>query len=193
MQTEDELSPEQSLEVIQSMITKAKTNLGENRFYFLMWGWVVMISILFQFILKVVVEYRHHYVGWILVIPAIIITIVYSSRQSKKEKVTTYVGMSMGYLWMGLGISFSILSIIISQLPGGWLHGYPFYILFYGLGTFVSGKILQFKPLVIGGVINWFLAIACLFVSFDYQLLITAVAILTSYIIPGYLIKSEKN
>lgn len=81
--------------------------------------------------------------------------------------------------------------MIISNSPGGWANGYPFFILFYGLGTFISGKLLQFTPLVIGGIFNWVLAIACVFVPFDYQLLLAAAAILTSYIIPGYLIKTE--
>jgi hypothetical protein len=191
MQEDDQLSPQQSLRLIQSMITKTRSNLGENRFYFLLWGWVAFFAILMQFFLKVVMEYRHHYIVWILTVPTAIITIVYSAKQSRRETVKTYAGTSMGYLWMGLGISFFVLSVIISRLPGGWLNGYPFYILFYGLGTFISGKILEFRPLVIGGVFNWILAIACVFVPFDYQLLLSAIAILTSYIIPGHLLKNE--
>ena len=99
----------------------------------------------------------------------------------------------MSYLWTGVGISFFILSIIVSNTEQGWAMSYPFFIMFYGLGTFVSGKILQFRPLVIGGIFNWALAIACIFVPFDYQLLVAAAAILTSYIIPGYLLGSSKS
>jgi predicted PurR-regulated permease PerM len=92
-----------------------------------------------------------------------------------------------------MGISFFVLTVIITQSQGGWNYSYPFFILMYGLGTFVSGRMLQFTPLVIGGIINWFLAIVCAFVQFDYQLLIAAAAILCSYIIPGHLIKPENK
>ena len=190
---EDNFNPHQSLDIIQSMIAKTKSNLGENRFYFLLWGWICFAAFLSQFFLKAILEYRHHYLVWLSTIPAMIITIVYSSRKDKRANVKTYIGESMGNLWMGIGISFFILSIIISNLPEGWFYAYPFFILFYGLGTFVSGRILQFRPLMIGGIFNWILAVVCIYIPFDYQLLLGAAAIFTSYIIPGLLLKTEKS
>jgi hypothetical protein len=189
----ENFSPQESLDLIQSMIRKTRSDLGENRFYFLLWGWATFLAVLFQFVLKVVVGYEHHYVVWLVTIPAAIITVLYSSRHDKKAMVRTYVGESMSYLWTGLGISFGVLSIIISNSAEGWLNAWPFFILFYGLGTFVSGRILQFRPLIWGGAFNWLLALACLFVAYDYQLLIAAAAILTSYIIPGHMLGSTKT
>jgi len=97
----------------------------------------------------------------------------------------------MSYVWTGIGISFFVLSFIITNAEGGWINAWPFFILFYGLGTFISGRILKFSPLVIGGIFNWILAIVCTYIDFDYQLLVAAAAILTSYIIPGYLLRSN--
>ena len=88
----------------------------------------------------------------------------------------------MKHLWMGIGISFFVLSLVITNTPGGWLIAYPFFILFYGLGTFISGMFLKFRPLVIG-----------VFLPYDYQILIAAIAILTSYIIPGHIIQSNRK
>lgn len=190
----EELSAEQSLQLIQSMISKAKDNLQENRFYFLMWGWIAFAGIMGQFILKVVVHYRHHYLPWLLVIVGVIATIWNVNRQQKKQQVRTYIGESMGHLWLGMGISFFVLSFIISFKGGpetGWLFSYPFFILFYALGTFVSGKLLQFRPLIWGGISNWLLACASVFFSFDYQMLFAAAAILFSYLIPGYALPSK--
>jgi hypothetical protein len=186
----EHLSPQQSLDLIQSMISRTKSNLSENRFYFLFWGWLTFAAIITQFFLKVVVHYPRHYFVWLMVIPAAIYTVIYSSK-NHKSGAKTYIGESMSYLWTGIGISFFVLSMIISRLEGGWLNAWPLFILFYGIGTFVSGGILQFKPLIIGGIINWILALACLFVPYDYQLLLAAVAILSSYIIPGHLLHSK--
>jgi hypothetical protein len=61
------------------------------------------------------------------------------------------------------------------------------------LGTFISGKLLKFTPLVVGGIINWILACIAGYLHYDYQMLLTAVAILTSYIIPGHLLGIKKT
>jgi hypothetical protein len=189
---EDNLSPQQSLHLIAAMIEKTKGQLYENRFYFLLWGWVTFIAIVSQFLLKVVFHYEHHYLVWIVVFPAVILTIIHTSKRNRERRVRTYVGTSMGYLWTGIGISFFILSFIISN-SGGWLNAYPFFILFYGLGTFVSGRILKFTPLVVGGIFNWILACVAVRVEYDYSMLLAAVAILTSYIIPGHLLSAHKK
>ena len=188
---EENFSPQQSLALIQSMITKTKNNLSDNRFYFLLWGWLSFIAIIGQFFLKVILHYDKHYLVWLVTIPAAIITMVRASRQSNRAVVKTYVADSMNFLWMGIGISFFVLSFIVSNMRGGWNNAWPLYILFYGLGTFVSGKILQFRPFIIGGIFNWVLAVVAIYIPFDYQLLLAATAILTSYIIPGYLLRSN--
>lgn len=174
------------------MIKKVRNDIGANRFYFLFWGWLTFFAILTQFFLKVLVQYRHHYLVWLSVIPAVIITLIYANRRHG-HSYSTYVGDSMKHLWLGIGVSFFVLSLIISNTKGGWLIAYPFFILFYGLGTFVSGRFLKFRPLVIGGMINWALACVCVFLPYDYQLLIAAAAILTSYIIPGHIIQANAN
>jgi hypothetical protein len=189
---EENFSPQQSLQLIDSMIRKVRSDIGANRFYFLFWGWLTFLAILTQFVLKVVVGYRHHYLVWLAIIPAVIITIVRSGKAQRRD-YSTYLGDSMKFLWMGIGISFFVLSIIISYTKGGCLIAYPFFILFYGLGTFVSGMFLKFRPLIIGGVFNWVLACICVFLPYDYQLLIAAVAILTSYIIPGHIIQPNRD
>jgi hypothetical protein len=192
---EENFSPQASLQLIQSMIDKTKANISHNRIYFLMWGWISFIGIIGQFILKVVLHYRHHYLIWLITLVGVVASILYSIKYKNIQRVRTYIGESMGILWTGMGISFFILSFIMTFLKtgnSGWLYCYPFFILLYGLGTFVSGKLLQFRPLVVGGIINWLLACAAVFFQFDYQMLFAAAAILTSYIIPGYLLKNEK-
>lgn len=188
----DQLTPLQSIELIQNMIAKTRSNLGENRIYFLFWGWLAFSALLLQFVLKAIVRYPHHYLVWLIVIPAVIITVLYS-RKRHHSGPRTYVSESMASLWTGISISFFVLCIVVSGGPGGWHYAYPYFILFYGLGTFISGKILQFRPLVWGGVFNWVLAAVCPWLPYDYQILLSALALLTSYIIPGHLLKKEKQ
>ena len=83
---ESNFSPQESLRLIHSMIEKSKANLRDNRFYFLLWGWVTFLAILSQFVLKVVLHYERHYFVWLAVIPAVIITIIYSARKKRKDR-----------------------------------------------------------------------------------------------------------
>ena len=83
-------------------------------------------------------------------------------------------------------MSIFVLSLLFIVV--GYQYCFPFFILFYGLGAFVSGKLLQFKPLVAGGIVSWCLSAISIWVDFDHQALFAAASILFSYIIPGYLI-----
>jgi hypothetical protein len=188
----EKFSPQESLQLIQSMIDKTKMQLSNNSRYFLIWGWLTFIACTGQFILKHLVHYEKHYQAWLVIVIGMVTSIYFSIRDGKKRKVKTYVGESMNNLWMGMGISFFVMSFIMSR--SGWEDNvFPFFIMMYGLGTFVSGRFLQFKPLVAGGIAAWILAIVASFLSYDYQILMGALAILVSYIIPGHLLQSIKK
>jgi Flp pilus assembly protein TadB len=187
----ENLSAQESLQVIQSMIDKTKTNLGDNSIYFLLWGWLVFIACILQYILMVHVQYPKHYYAWMILFIGIIFSIIYSLKYRRKRGVKTYVGSSMSTLWTGLTISFMALPFILSKI--GWNYAFPVYILFYATGTFISGGLLQFKPLQMGGIVCWILAVAATFVSYQNQILLSALAILVSYLIPGYLLKNKKG
>ena len=189
MQQED-FSPQESLKLIQGMLEKTRRDFSRDDVYFLIWGWITLIACTGQFILKNIVNYPGHYQIWWLVLVGIALTIYYSIKEQKTSKVKTYISESMKYLWIGMGISYFVLSMILSKT--GWGNTvFPFYILLYGLGTFVSGCFIQFRPLVIGGCCAWALAITSVFVGYDYQILIAAAAILVSYIIPAYMLRSK--
>ena len=174
------------------MISKTKQDISDNSIYFLVWGWITFIACAGQFILKHILQYEQHYQVWWLVVIGIIFSIYQGIKDGKKQNAKTYVGDSIKYLWMGMGISYFVLSMILSKI--GWGSAvFPFFILLYGLGTFISGNILQFKPLIIGGIIAWALAIGAVYVTYDYQMLFGAAAILVSYIIPAYLLRSRNK
>lgn len=185
---EKDMSPHESLSIIRSMIDKTKHTLSDHSHYFLIWGYAVFLGCFIQFSLMKA-GYEHHYQAWWITIAALVVHVLFAIRDSRKEKVSTYVGEANGALWMGIGFSFMVLAFIFSKL--GWQYCFPFYILFYGLGTFVSGSLLKFKPLIIGGATCYVLAAIATYVEYDIQLLLTAGSILISYIIPGHLLRSQ--
>lgn len=194
---EKELSPQESLALIHSMINKTKDSVADDSFYFLLWGWLVFVCCIAEFILKVYYQYPNHYVVWWCTPLAGILSGVYGARQSKKKKVKSFVDEALDYLWIALGLSFITLLTINIINGQNWQTAFTYYILLYAIGTFVTGRLIRFTPLVIGGLINFALAIISIKLNYDDQLLIGAAAIFISYIIPGHLLrmryKKQKN
>jgi hypothetical protein len=190
--SDENFSPQQSLQLIQSMISKTKQDISDKSIYFLVWGWITFIACTAQFVLKHIYNYEKHYQVWWLIVAGIAFSIYYGIKEEKIRKVKTYTSDSIKYLWVGMSICYFVLSMILSKL--GWSTVvFPFFIMLYGLGTFVSGKILRFRPLIIGGCIAWVLAVGAVYVDYDYQMLFGAAAILLSYIIPAYLLRFKNK
>ncbi len=189
---EEKFSPEQSLQLIQSMITRTKEDISGNSIYFLVWGWITFIACAGQFILKHIYHYEKHYQVWWLILIGVVFSFYYGVKEARNRKVKTYIGESIKYLWLGMGICYFVLSMILSKIGWGTVV-FPFFIMLYGLGTFISGNIIQFRPLVVGGIIAWVLAIVSAYVEYDYQILFGAAAILSSYIIPAYMLRFKSE
>lgn len=186
---EENLSPQDSLRLIQSMINRAKNTVADDSFYFLLWGWLVFFASIIQYTLKVVIQTPYHYLAWLLMFVGVIASTIYGINQGKKKKVQTYVEELLNYLWLSIFISYVMLGFIFARV--GWENCYPFYMMMYAIGTFVSGRALKFPPLVWGAIGSWILAIIATFTSYDMNILLSSLAVLVSYIIPGYLLKNK--
>lgn len=187
---EREININESLSIIQSMVNKTQRQFSDDSFYYIMWGWLVLVASVAHFIL-LQMNVEQAPIVWLLMPVGGIVSMVYGAKQSKKEKIKTYVGTYMSYLWSAMGIAMGVVLGMAFKI--GVDVTYPLLILIYGIGTFVSGGLLKFRPLIIGGVICFALSIAAFFVSFQFQLLFIATAMLVSYIIPGHLLKAKFN
>ncbi|MBK7308160.1 MAG: hypothetical protein IPI88_14815 [Chitinophagaceae bacterium] len=72
-----------------------------------------------------------------------------------------------------------------------WVYINSLVLLFYGIPTFLSGFVMRFTPLKLGGIACWLLAIGSTFVAPIYYLILLAVAVLIAWIIPGYLLRKK--
>jgi hypothetical protein len=185
---EKEMSPQESLSLISSMIEKTRHTFSDSSQYFLLWGYAVFLASVAQYIM-ISVNYEKSYMAWWIIIPALAVHFVLVARESKREKVSTYISEANGYLWMGIGFCFAVLSLVFAKV--GWQYCFPFYVLFYALGTFVSGSLIRFKPLIIGGIISFVIAAGISFFDYKTQILLASVSILVSYIIPGHLLRAK--
>ncbi len=176
----------ESLQIIENMINKTKGNIANRSKYFLLWGWAVFLTAIAHYMLLPNTEKV-----WFSMFLAGAISIYWSVKETKTEKSISYIGDAVRKLWQSIGIA--CLLIIILTVKGA-VFSIPVYILMYGVGIFTTGRILQFKPLTIGGIICFVSCVISVIMPQDInQLLLFALTVLCAYIIPGHLLAAENK
>lgn len=189
MQQQD-LSPQDSLNLIESMINKARNRFSENGHLYLLWGWVVFFCGLVSFFsLWYFKDYRLFPV-WFLTWAAVIYQFFYLARKKKKEAVRTYTEEIGNNVWIVFVIMAGLLTIILAKTGNQQLFNTVILVL-YGLPTFLSGEIMKFFPLKIGAAVCWILAVVSIYIPYEFSFLLLSMAVVTAWIIPGYLLRSR--
>jgi hypothetical protein len=182
-------SPEQSLQVIQTMIQKTRSSVADNSFFFLLWGWLIFIAALLQYVLYVIVQTNANGAAWSLMSIGFVVSIIRAARQ-KTVPVRTYVDDGFANIWICIVIVQALIAFAFFR-RGGWENCYTFFILLYSVGSFLTGRLLKFAPLIWGAITCWVLAILTTFVGFQTNMLLMAAAVLLGYIVPGHLLRRE--
>lgn len=188
METKDNFSEQDSFRIINEMILTAKHAVADNSFHYLLWGWLVFIASMFNYLLLTVVKTNYNWLPWpVLMASGGVIAMVYSVREKREQKVKTYVNHFLGYTWTSV-----LVSIILTTFIGvrfGVTTVYPVLMILYGIGLFISGRAFSFMPLVIGSYGCWVCAVVSCYVPFDIQLVVLGLSVLFGYIIPGHILK----
>src|SRR5690349_6070309 len=149
MENKDEnLSAHQSLDLIASMIRQAKGNVQKSSFYFLLWGWTIVIANLGVYIMLEFTTYKNPFIVFSITIPSAIISAIYGANQRKKVAAPTVLDSIYKWLWIGIAINCFIMAVFGGKT--NWQIN-PVIITMCAVPTFISGIMLRFKPLVIGG------------------------------------------
>ena len=186
---ENNLSPEESLKVIQTMIDKTKTSVVDNSFYFLVWGWLVFTGALLQYVLCFIVHSPANGAAWNVMFIGFIVSIIHRRRQ-RSRPVKTYVDEGLTNIWICVLVVQMLIAFVFFRFRD-WEYCYPFFVLTYSIGCFLTGRLLKFTPLIWGAATCWALVILMTYVDVGTRMLLMAAAVLFSYIIPGYMLRRE--
>lgn len=179
-----------SLQLIESMINKAKNNFSESGTLYLLWGIVIFLCSMVQFIAVQFFNYENAAYIWMLTWLVVIYQVIFLSRKAKNERAKTYTADILKYVWICFVCCMALaIFILINQKAYESIN--PAILILYGMPTFLSGIILKFKPLVIGGIICWLLSIGSILVPAEFQLLFIAAAVIAAWIIPGLLLRRK--
>jgi hypothetical protein len=193
MEKETGLSHLEGLEIIQSMINRAKDKFSENGFLYLLWGWIVFSCSIIHFVLMNYTDVKKPELVWTTCWLVVIVQSFYLAKKKKKQQVRTYTDDIVGYVWLAFVVSMFLMGFLFGAVLGDEYYRMvsPGFLVLYGIPTFLSGIILRFRPLIIGGISCWLLSVLVIFVDFSYQMLFLSAAMLIAWIIPGYMLRSK--
>lgn len=189
-QENENLTAEQSLDLIASMIRQAKGNVQKNSFYFILWGWTIAVCNLGLFIMVTFTDISNPFWIWLLTIPAAFISMWHGRQEERESTITHHLDTINKWLWM----SYAVICFTIVMF--GFKINYqlsPVILCMSAIPTFMSGIILKFRPLLISGVCFWICGAISFILPMNFQFLIASVAIATGYLVPGYLLKARKG
>lgn len=188
---EKPLSESESLRLITDMIQKAKRNYQKGgSFHILLWGWVIMLANFSHYIIQSFTSFEHPYMVWLVTIPAGIISGVYGARQSRNARVSSHLDNIYGQIWLAVGFAIVVVLLFMGNL--NFNHN-AVILLFSGIGTYISGRLLRFTPMYWGGLALGIAAVIAFNVAEVNQYLVAGFGILVGYLIPGYLLKKNEK
>ncbi len=187
-----ELTPSESLKLIESMIGQAKKSFSRISFYFLLWGVLLTAAMIVTYLTGESGPSWVNGMAW-GVAGALggILSAVHGARQSKTEEVANPMDSIIGWVWISFVITMMIVilcSVFVHRDPGAMIT------LLTGIPTFMTGQVMRFRPLVIGGVLFWAAGIV-MHLTAD-PLALTALycgAMVLGYIIPGIMLKRQED
>jgi hypothetical protein len=186
MEQENDLSREQSLELITSMISQAKNDYYDTGISALLWGSVVIFCSLVTYA-NAFLHWRVLEWIWCLIIVAVVPQVIIARREAKQRKYKSYGSDMIGGTWLSYGIAMFVFSYVDSVLHIG--HDVPIYLTLFGIPTFATGYGRKFKPMIFGGLACWVFAILTLYIAYPDPLFFMAGGALLAWFIPGLILR----
>ena len=173
--------------------------MREASFYYVLWGWVLILASIANYaMLKYYIRNEMYEGLWwksciiwlVFVAAATVIQRIKLARSSGGEKVVTHLDRYITTLWLSSG---GIMVLMVFFAFKADSYPVPFILGITALATFVSGMMVKYIPLIVGGIIFLASAVVSMYVGGLEQLLIFAGAMILGYLIPGYMLRTIKN
>ncbi|HXB90772.1 MAG TPA: hypothetical protein VNU72_00720 [Puia sp.] len=189
MEQEKELTSQESLELITRMISRAKDDYRETGISALLWGSVITFCSLMVFFN--VLFWKKEWMGyiWLLTFAAVIPQIIIARKERKERRVRGHHDDFMGGIWLSFAIAMFLMVWFDSRY--GLNVGASIYMVIYGIPTFTTGFARKFRPMILGGIACWVLAIVSGFLAWPYPMLCTALAAQLAWFIPGLILRKR--
>lgn len=204
---EKQLNENESLQLIQQMITMAKKEQRDDGLGWIVWGWIILAASLLT-VANLHFQWFSTFFFWNLFGAFTALFFLYELSRTfffkRRQRVKTYTSDLFSKLDAGFFISIMFIIIAInfgSRVVAGKFGvsdmsfvniGFALLINLYAFWILIYGAALNFRPSVIGAYCTWIIGFVALFANeFEQIMLLHGLAALVGYIIPGTIANRE--
>ena len=195
----EQFNERQSLLVIQEMIQLSQRKINNDGILLIVWGYAASLPALIRYFKEILflpnrVMFVLKFVDPVLPLLALAFTIYYIYIERKK--VTTYIGASLRSIWISLFGCMVLTNLILANVTHevNFTLQHPLFMVLTAFAILVTGVILRYKLIILGGIVFGILAYIASFLILKDQMLLDGIGWFLALAIPGHLMyfKREK-
>lgn len=179
-------TPEESFQLIDSVIQKAKSRFEENGIPFILWGVIIALCSYAQAYMISINMSRESWYPY-LIMPFVGIGLFIYYYNKKKNSTPNPLASIYGRLWQFVGLNIMLIAFGFN----GYLQNnlVPIILLLMGIATLLSGSYIKSKVLFFSGLIINTSAFISFFLSWEQQPLLMGTVSIFALLIPGILLR----
>ena len=182
-----QLNSQESIELIQRMISATRQGYEKNGGRtFLIWGYTSFgVALFYLLMTHLTANPAWGWAWWAIPIigwPIQLLT-------KKPKPVTTYVDKVISIVWCTVG-AFAVLFPLVAMFSlAGRLPVIPIETMLLCMGVIITGLLIKFRPLVVGGIVSALLGFAMYFVPGDKSFVyLFAAMFVVGMVVPGHIL-----
>lgn len=189
-----QLTTQESIDLISRMIENTRRNFNrKGGAMFLIWGYTtVFVTATILTLFLVTQNSDIMWLWWAL--PVIGGVLTWGHYRKYKKPVLTHLDKAVNYVWTVFAIASVVCAVFAfsaSAITGKPLINNLFTIgLMAGMATAVTGLMIKFKPVTVGGFVGIAMSFIILFFDNIWQFPIFAAIFLVAQVVPGHMLNS---
>lgn len=185
------LSPNESLAIIEQAIKNAKQRYQENGWVYILWGLLISITSFSQFYLLHIGKYEISWYPYLLMPLGGILTGILKAKEEKK----TYSPLNRleSSLWITTALNIMILAFAFFPILKSNLV--PIILVLLGIATIVSATMIRSTLLFISGLVINISGFICFSLEWQYHPLLSGIVSIVAILVPGviFFIKNKSH
>lgn len=189
----DEMQAKEEIRLINSMLEKTKKATAESGTLFVVWGVLITLALVGNYVLAYFKKYDWEWLNWITVgVGGWIYSAIYGIRKERKERVRTYIQTAAHHLYFSCGTVFLLVGLAFPALHVYSYEAIPVLIaVVSGILFFVMGGIYEWPFLKWAGLLWWTGAVGMSFVRDFERLLVFTGLFIAAFLVPSFILRSK--
>lgn len=188
MPEQNQMTEQESLALIATMMSKAKNSYIESGIGPLFWGALITFCSLFTYAERQF-DFRIGFDIWVLSILALFPQVYFMIRARRQRNFTPHDEQTMNAVWGSFAICIFLLSLYVNHTKAP--NQTALFTMIYGVPTMITGSIRKFTPMLAGGLVCWICSIASYYTAPAEQMLLMAVSAASAWLVPGMILRKR--